>query len=314
MAVSPHSISNEDSYVTVLVPAYNAMPYLRECVESVLAQTHDKLELLIINDGSTDDTSAYLASIVDPRLRVISQENQGFVASLNTGLKQASHDWVARLDGDDVMRPDRLECQIRFLENHADYRAVSSNYRFVTENGRISKFIRSTKLKSPPSFNPLQDENLLHVGMLYNRCDVLAVGGYRNLLPAEDLDLWMRMSHTVKFAVIPTDLTYIRVLKAGLTTHNFLRQRIMWRYVKHCANCTRAGIPEPDLEQWTKENESLHRTKERNWNSGYHYRLAGISFLNGGYIKGIWHIMLSFCNDPITFFHKASGYLYARKK
>lgn len=295
--------------ITVLIPAYNSMPYLRSCIESVLSQSYRNIEVLVINDGSTDGTADYLDSIQDSRLRIIHQENQGFVASLNKGLAEARYDWVARLDSDDVMRNDRIQQQVQFLEDHPEVRAVSCNYRFINANDKVTRFVRHTKLHHPPFFNPSTDENLLHVGMLYNRHDVLAAGAYRNLIPAEDLDLWLRMSQTVKFAVIADDLTYVRILESGLTTGNFMQQRMMWRYVKFCAKCRSNQQPEPHLDQWLKENEAIHSKKRMEWKSGYHYRLAGLSFMNSSPIQCAWHLLLAAICSPSTFASKLSGYI-----
>ena len=101
--------------VTVLLPVYNAAPYLREAVDSVLAQTFTDYELLIINDGSTDDTANILASYKDERITIVTQQNIGLIATLNKGLSIAKGKYVARFDADDVCYPDRLKLQYDFL-------------------------------------------------------------------------------------------------------------------------------------------------------------------------------------------------------
>src|ERR1700761_7286076 len=94
--------------ITVLMPAYNAGKYIAEAIASVLGQTFGDFELLIVNDGSTDDTLDIINSFDDKRIRVISQPNQGVAAALNTGLKHAKAEYIARFDADDICLPQRL--------------------------------------------------------------------------------------------------------------------------------------------------------------------------------------------------------------
>ena len=92
--------------ITVLMPAYNAGNYIGEAIASVLAQTFTDFELLIINDGSTDQTTAIIRQFNDPRIVIINQENTGVAAALNTGLQHARAGYIARFDADDVCYPN----------------------------------------------------------------------------------------------------------------------------------------------------------------------------------------------------------------
>ena len=97
--------------VTVLMPAYNAERYIADAIRSVLEQTFTDFELLIVNDGSTDDTAKVIASFKDPRVMLLSQQNKGVSAALNLGLSHARAPYVARFDADDICYPDRLKIQ-----------------------------------------------------------------------------------------------------------------------------------------------------------------------------------------------------------
>lgn len=94
--------------ITVLMPAYNAGKYIREAITSVLEQSFADFELLIVNDGSTDDTADIIDSFNDERIVVLSQENKGVAAALNNGLRHARAPYIARFDADDVCYPYRL--------------------------------------------------------------------------------------------------------------------------------------------------------------------------------------------------------------
>jgi len=106
------------SRLTVLLPVYNGMPYLPEAVDSVLAQTFADFRLLVLDDGSTDGTAAYLGGIDDPRVDVVHQENRGLGATLNRGIGLCETEYLARMDADDVACPDRLKLQVDYMERH----------------------------------------------------------------------------------------------------------------------------------------------------------------------------------------------------
>lgn len=115
--------------VTVLMPLRNAAPYLREAIDSVLAQTYEQFHLLVIDDGSTDETPQILTSIDDPRLTCVRHAGAGIVAALNHGLELTQTSYIARFDGDDLMRPDRLERQVAYLDANPRTVACGTDYR-----------------------------------------------------------------------------------------------------------------------------------------------------------------------------------------
>src|ERR1700761_1168008 len=121
--------------ITVLMPAYNAAKYIGEAIASVLEQTFGDFELVIVNDGSTDDTLAVINTFNDSRIIIISQPNQGVASALNTGLQHSRAQYIARFDADDVCHPQRLEKQYRFLQNNPEYILVGSDADYILENG-----------------------------------------------------------------------------------------------------------------------------------------------------------------------------------
>jgi glycosyltransferase involved in cell wall biosynthesis len=101
--------------VSVVIPTYNAPAYLKEALATVFAQTLDDLEVIVVNDGSTDDTAEHLARVQDPRLRVVTQENRGIGPARNRGIEEARGVYVAFLDHDDLWLPDKLRSQVEFM-------------------------------------------------------------------------------------------------------------------------------------------------------------------------------------------------------
>ncbi|MEX2382399.1 MAG: glycosyltransferase family 2 protein [Opitutales bacterium] len=294
--------------VTVLVPAFNAMPYLEFCIESILCQTYVNFELLILNDGSTDETEVYLNGHKDDRIRIVTKENEGFVKTLNLGLKLASYNWVARIDADDAMAPFRLEKQVEFLEKHPEYRAVSSNYGFLNSQNKKLGIEKRIELEKPPRFHPVHDPNILHAGILYNRKDVLSVGGYREVVPAEDLDLWLRMYPEFPIAHQREVLTYVRILTEGISSGNYIKQRAMWSYVKDCDINRRSGLNEEPYEEWIQRNKAIIDKKRRKWNAGRLVRSAGMEWARRGRIRCMIYLLGAFWYSPLVVIEKIASY------
>ena len=112
--------------VSIVLPMYNAAEYIKECVDSILMQTYSDFELLIIDDGSTDDSMEILEKYDDQRIRLIKNEHN-FIASLNLGLKESRGKYIARMDADDKMKPHRLKMQVKTMESNPEI-AFSSSY------------------------------------------------------------------------------------------------------------------------------------------------------------------------------------------
>ena len=184
--------------VTVLMAARNGLPWVREAIASVLAQTHSDFELLIVDDASTDGTAEAAAAFGDPRIRVLANElNLGQVPSLNRGLREARGEYVARLDADDVCLPDRLERQVAVLERDDTVALVGTWLDVVDERGRLWSKLRG-RVRDYPEFlfAILADRYPWgHPSLMFRRDVVLALGGYdETLAPSEDKDLYRRLA------------------------------------------------------------------------------------------------------------------------
>ena len=104
--------------VSVLMTVYNGMPYLAEAVESIRAQTYRRWKMIIVNDGSTDNSGQYLDSLANDRIIVLHQENGGTAVASNNGLKRCDTEFLARMDSDDICSPTRIEKQVAFLRDN----------------------------------------------------------------------------------------------------------------------------------------------------------------------------------------------------
>lgn len=124
--------------VSVCMPVYNASRYLRECIDSVLSQTFVDFEFLIVDDGSDDDSAAIVESYADPRIRLIRREH-GYIASLNCLLDEARGRYIARMDADDVMLPDRLRLQFDYMEAHPDVDVLGGGAITIDEESKTKQ-------------------------------------------------------------------------------------------------------------------------------------------------------------------------------
>jgi len=200
------------------IPAYNAMPYLPEAVESVLRQTYPHFELLVVNDGSRDGSLEYLRSVDDSRLRIISQENRGLTATLNRLLEESHAPWLVRLDADDVACPERLALVADVLERQP---AAGMFYSRASHYGHMRGISRSRSTEGTPA--ELRDLTragyllaIVHSSVVLNAAKTRALGGYRFDLHIEDLDLWWRMALRHDIVFLPHVTVHYRLKHDGI--------------------------------------------------------------------------------------------------
>ena len=144
-ARSPKAEMGEPALVTVMMPAYNAEPYIAQSIESVLAQSYSNWELIIVNDGSSDNTGGIAAKYRDPRVRVLAQPNGGEASARNTALKHARGQFLAFLDADDLYLPEHLEAALSCLDAHPEYTGAYTDGVYIDANGRHLKSLSSRR-------------------------------------------------------------------------------------------------------------------------------------------------------------------------
>lgn len=202
--------------VSVVIPTYNAAQYIAEAVDSALNQTYRRLEVIIVDDGSVDNTRELLAQRYGEKIRYIWQSNAGVAAARNTGIRAAQGQYVAFLDADDVFHPRRLELQVPIAEVDPRLGIVASRYTNVSEwtplpDGEIERI-----------WITLDD---LVVQGRFGSCGVLArkecfeVVGYfdESLKTAEDREMWMRIAVRYRVVRLEIPLFWYRVTPGSLT-------------------------------------------------------------------------------------------------
>ena len=181
--------------VSVLMPVYNGERYLRAAVDSILAQSFADFEFLIVDDGSTDGTRAILDGIGDPRLKVIANaRNLGVTETLNAGLEAVRGRYVARIDADDVARPERLAEQVAFMEANPDVVLLGSGYVSVDDDGNEVERVARPMADAEFRWTALLHSPVIHPSVMF-RASLTGERGlrYDGHADAEDYDMWLRM-------------------------------------------------------------------------------------------------------------------------
>lgn len=245
-------------FVSVVLSAHNDARWLPEAIESTLGQSHTDFELLLIDDGSTDDTLAVMERYArrDARIRVSSQANRGLARSLNVGLAQARAEWVARMDADDVMLPNRLERQLAFVQEHPQVAAASCLNYLINEAGDVFWQRASARFTTPQAVQEARRNGELieiwHSSAILRRDVVLAVGGYRpEFSLTEDGDLWNRLLDA-GYQVLeqPEFLHKFRIRRQSVSAANRRLQQAQVRWIKLCVKRRRRGLPEPTWDEF----------------------------------------------------------------
>jgi glycosyltransferase involved in cell wall biosynthesis len=204
--IDVRSIPTEDRVpaVSVLLPVYNAERYLREAIESVLCQTFGDFELLMLDDGSTDDSAAILweYELKDRRVHVFSRENRGLPSTLNELIGKARGRYLARMDQDDICLPNRFENQVAFLSANTEHVLVGGWIEQINEAGQPIGIVRTPCAHDDiDRFNLRGRCSVWHPTAMMTKKAVLAIAAYDiELEAAEDLDLWLRLAEVGKIA------------------------------------------------------------------------------------------------------------------
>jgi len=207
--------------ITILMPCFNAEAYLKSSIESVLNQRYKLFEFIIVDDCSSDGSLAVINSYKDKRIKVIRNlENKGVVYSLNKGLKQAKGKYIARIDADDIMLPNRLHLQVDFLEKNLDYGLVGAWHEVIDAYGkliaRVQPSITNWHLKLQLLFN-----NPFAHAAVTMRTELAKQFKYdKKYEHCEDYDLWMRIAAISKTTNLPHFLLQYRVHNSNTSGNN----------------------------------------------------------------------------------------------
>ncbi|MDH2917875.1 MAG: glycosyltransferase [Sideroxydans sp.] len=206
--------------VTVILPIYNGQSYLESAINSVLQQSYSDFELVIINDGSVDDSVSIVESFSDSRIRFYQQQNQGLAATLNKAIGLARGKYIARQDQDDVYFPNRLQKQVDFLEQNVDVAMVGAAAEIWVGNERTDRLLKHPTDDASIRFGLLFDNYFVHSSVMLRRSVLEGVGGYsedKARQPPEDYELWSRLMRMHKLANLPEVLMAYREVPSSMS-------------------------------------------------------------------------------------------------
>jgi len=210
--------------VSVNIPCYNCEKYIKSAIDSILQQSYSNIEVIVVNDGSTDSSASIVKQCTDKRIKLIENKvNMGVVATRNTALEASSGEFIAILDGDDISYPTRIEKQVKYLCNNPEFAMVGSWLEVVDSNGTLTGEIRKT-----PAYS-----EILSVQMLFQNCfgqsTVMAKRSIINKYmyssdyrQAEDYDLWLRITNDYKTSNLQEPLVKYRVHHESISTNTIV--------------------------------------------------------------------------------------------
>lgn len=192
---------NCNPLVSVIFPVYNSEKFLTEALSSIIEQLYTNIEIIIINDGSTDNSLEIIKSFQkrDHRIKIISRENKGLVSSLNEGISNAEGDYIARMDADDISTPDRIYKQLNYILANPSIDILGSNIEYIND---LSEKIG--KSKYPLSNSQIRKALpfwccLAHPTILAKKSVFVAHAQYESKYRSEDYELWLRLRRNKKF-------------------------------------------------------------------------------------------------------------------
>jgi len=221
--------------ISVLMSVYNGEKWLSQAIKSVLCQSFNDFEFVIVNDGSTDGSLKIINqfAVNDSRIRIINKPNTGLTDSLNIGIAAARGEWIARIDADDVCEPDRLECQYRLSLKDERIVLLGSGMQLIDESGLSGKiytypsshFRLLKRLAGGRSF-------FAHSSALFRRSVAVNIGGYRTRYQrSQDLDLWLRLSMKGSLGCVSKPLVKIRKHSTQISNDDGGRIQLVHSYV-----------------------------------------------------------------------------------
>ena len=242
--------------ISVIVPAYNTAATIGECIDSILAQTFTDFELIIADDGSTDNTCEIISRYKDPRMRLLRREHD-FIATLNTLLYEAKGKYIARIDADDVMMPDRLRLQYEYMEAHPEVAVVGGGMEFFSDKrfaflGKTPGNEEKTKEEKIGKAHAVTAYDLLDSCGIYNPTSMIRSGVLRRYglkyeqgyICAQDFRLWADMiKHDLIIHNIENVLTRYRTSETQISSKHAALQIKFTHEIQQ------------DLMQWIRERE-----------------------------------------------------------
>ena len=209
-----------DPHISVIMPVYNDGSFLNEAIESILYQTYNNFEFIVIDDGSTDNSLNIIKSYGDQRILILQHDkNKGISKALNYGLRYAKGRFIARMDANDIALSERFDKQIKYLIKEKEIGLVTCLHENINTEGKPIQTLNRDISPSNSQVCTFFRNYIPHSSVMIDR-DIITDIKYNEDCAAEDFDLWIQLSEKTEFYMIPDVLMKIRIDKKGLSQRN----------------------------------------------------------------------------------------------
>ena len=281
--------------VSVNLVVHNDSKYLGEAIESVISQTFKDFELVIIDDGSTDETPKIIKSFSDKRIKLFRIPHLGQTKARNKAISKSSSPYIAIIDADDIWKKNKLEEQIEFIKNNPEIDVLGTKAKIIDANGNEIGFI-DTPLTDSEIKKTLSERNcFVHPSVLVKRKSIIQAGLYRpQFISSQDYDLWLRiMDKGGKFSVINKYLVYYRIHPNSISISNKRKQKYFAELAKLCHKARLSKEKEPlDIV-----NGFLPSTPKKS-KALYYLALSGLNLKNKSYREAKKNAILAILRNP----------------
>jgi len=277
--------------VSVIMTTYNRADFICLAIDSILSQTYKNLEIIIVDDGSTDETAVKIdkyRNINSTRVHIINQPNRGIAFARNRGISEACGDYIAFLDSDDLFLTNKLSKSINFLEHHPEYSMVYSDMEVIDERGCFIEGWLERKKEYSDGYiykNLLKECFFVPSAVVARKKVFEDVGGFsEDILGVEDIDLWLRIARNHKIGLLPEPLVQWRCHCGNLSKNMPL---VITNMIKVYSK--QLMLPGNDPGSWLLLRQRLAEK---------YFDLAGINFTSGNQIRARQNFWRSFLSWP----------------
>lgn len=292
--------------LTVGLPVYNAMPFLPETIASLLTQDYGDFNILIIDDGSTDDSAEYLRTVKDPRVQIVHQENKGLTFTLNRMLQEAETPWLVRQDADDIAYPTRIKLILEYINKYPEAGMFYSLARYHQGHKSFGTF--RTTVGSPMVLSNLTKAGYLlaicHPAVTLNVQKALSIGGYRFNLHVEDTDLWWRMALSSDIVFISEFTVGFRINSSSISSVNLKKQWTNVLYIQYLLLSHLWKLNPLPYDRIIDKLAAMLDEKELRFKE--HIRRLNIHAGKGELIRACTYAAKSLATSPKHFFRRAA--------
>lgn len=292
--------------ISVIIPVFNQHKYLAETINSVLAQTFRNFELIVVDDGSTDNSAQIIreCAALDNRIVPLMQANAGKPEAIAAGAVVARGEWLAFLDHDDLMLPQRLERQLAFHQENQEIDASSCHCHYIDERGQIIGAQCYPFIKTVEECRSVVANNQIilcaFTGLFISRRVFRESGGLlTRYWPVDDKEFVNRLIEKNYIVVIQQEiLMKYRIHNSSTTIANTWHSYVdMNEYVSHCIMSRRQGLAEIDFEEFMRRKNSLPWLTKLNGRRHFHAQIlqrdAGFALHSGKYLRFVGKFMLA---------------------